>query len=204
LEQEASLTDAGIIMFDKMLGSMFRRADHEHRERMVDRAKALDAATRTLLPMAKAMLAARASGADLLVAVEGSIGWQRLETLVDEAAATLMDTREDNLSEVIGRYPTVRRIVPVLLDAFTFRSWKTADPLLVALDLLRGVLRGGRAEASRPSSNGVPQARVAQACRLRGGDRSPGLRSGRDGRAARPLARRRHLGRRQSGIPRLR
>jgi hypothetical protein len=47
--QEASLTDAGIIMFDKMLGSMFRRADHEHRERMVDRAKALDAATRTLL-----------------------------------------------------------------------------------------------------------------------------------------------------------
>ena len=38
LEQEASLTDAGIIMFDKMLGSMFRRADHAHRERMVDRA----------------------------------------------------------------------------------------------------------------------------------------------------------------------
>jgi hypothetical protein len=109
LEQEASLTDAGIIMFDKMLGNMFRRADHEHRERMVNRAKALDAATRTLLPMAKAMLAARASGADLLVAVEGSIGWQRLETLVDEAAATLMDTREDNLSEVIGRYPIVRR-----------------------------------------------------------------------------------------------
>ena len=143
LEQEASLTDAGIIMFDKMLGSMFRRADHEHRERMVDRAKALDAATRTLLPMAKAMLAARASGADLLVAVEGSIGWQRLETLVDEAAATLMDMREDNLSEVIGRYPTVRRIVPVLLDAFTFRSWKTADPLLVALDLLRGVYAAG-------------------------------------------------------------
>jgi hypothetical protein len=89
------------------------------------------------------MLAAKAAGADPLVAVNNAIGWQRLEALVGETDAMLTGTREDNLSEIIGRYPVVRRIVPVLLDAFVFRSWKTADPLLAALNLLRGVYATG-------------------------------------------------------------
>jgi TnpA family transposase len=142
-EMEAILTDAGIAMFDKMLGSMFRRADHQHRERMVERAKVLDASSRTLLGMAKAMLAAKAAGADPLAAVESAIGWQRLETLISDAETVLAGARNDNLSEVIERYPAVRRIVPVLLGAFVFHSWKTADPLLAALDLLHGVHAAG-------------------------------------------------------------
>ena len=63
-EMEATLTDAAIVMFDKMLGGVFRRADQTHKEHVVDRAKTLDASTRALLGMAKAMLAAKASGAD--------------------------------------------------------------------------------------------------------------------------------------------
>jgi hypothetical protein len=31
----------------------------------------------------------------------------------------------------------VRRIAPIMLNAFVFRSWKPGDPLLVALDVLR-------------------------------------------------------------------
>ena len=88
-EMEAILTDAGITMFDKMLGSVFRKADHEHKERMVDQATALAASTRVLLGMAKALLAAKASGTDPLAAVENEIGWQRLETLVKEVDAAV-------------------------------------------------------------------------------------------------------------------
>jgi TnpA family transposase len=142
-EMEAILTDAGIAMFDKMLGGVFRRAGHQHKERMVNRARVLDVSTRALLGMAKAMLAAKAAGADPLAAVDNAIGWQRLEALVGETEAMLAGTREDNLSEVIGRHPVIRRVVPVLLGAFAFRSWKTADPLLAALNLLRGVYAAG-------------------------------------------------------------
>jgi hypothetical protein len=138
-EMEAILTDAGITMFDKMLGSVFRRAGYQHRERTVNRAKVLNASSRALLGIAKAMLTAKAAGTDPLAAVESTIGWQRLATLVGETETMLAGTREDNLSEVIGRYPVVRRIVPVLLGAFAFRSWKAVDPLLTALDLLRAV-----------------------------------------------------------------
>ena len=143
-EMEATLTDAAIVMFDKMLGGVFRRADQTHKEHVVDRAKTLDASTRALLGMAKAMLAAKASGADQVATVERALGWERLKTLVAEADKIVAGTREDNLSEIVDRYPTVRRMVPVLLGAFVFRSWKSDDPLLAALDVLRGVHAAGQ------------------------------------------------------------
>lgn len=138
-EMEATLTDAAIVMFDKMMGGVFRRADRVHKENIVDRAKALDASTRDLIGMAKAMLAAKESGEDQVVAVERALGWDRLKALVAEASEVIASKRDDNLGEIVDRYPTVRRMVPVLLSAFVFRSWKSGDTLLVALDVLRDV-----------------------------------------------------------------
>jgi TnpA family transposase len=144
-EMEATLTDAAIVMFDKMLGSVFRRADQTHKEHIVDRAKTLDASMRVLLGMAKAMLAAKASGEDQIAAVERALGWERLNTLVAETDKAVRGVREDNLTEIVDRYPTVHRMVPVLLGAFVFRSWKFGDPLLAALDALRDLCTtGGR------------------------------------------------------------
>ncbi len=142
-EMEAVLTDAAITMFDKMLGSVFRRADNKHKENLVARAKTLDASTRALLGMAKAMLVAKDKGEDQVAAVEGALGWERLKTLVDEAEKTVATTRLDNLSEIIERHSTVRHISAVLLGAFTFRSWKSDDPLLAALDVLRHLHASG-------------------------------------------------------------
>jgi Domain of unknown function (DUF4158) len=143
-EMEAILTDAALVMFDKMLGSVFHRADRAYKENVVDRAKVLDASTRALLGMAKAMLAAKDSGEDQVAAVERALGWERLKTLVAEADKLITDTREDNLREIVDRYPTVRRMVPILLGAFTFRSWKSGDSLLAALDVLRDVYTAGQ------------------------------------------------------------
>jgi hypothetical protein len=143
-EMEAILTDAALVMFDKMLGGVYRRADRAYRENVVHRARALDASARALLHMAKAMLAAKASGEDQDAAVERSLGWERLKALVAETEIVVTNTREDNLTEIVERYPTVRRMIPVLFNAFVFRSWKPNDSLLDALDLLR------RLYATRP------------------------------------------------------
>jgi TnpA family transposase len=143
-EMEATLTDAALVMFDKMLGSVFRRADRERKENVVERAKTLDASMRVLIGMAKAMLTAKDSGADQVATVERAVGWERLKTLVTEADKVVAATRDDNLAEVVDRYPTVRRIVPVLLGAFVFRSWKSGDSLLAALDVLRDVHAKGQ------------------------------------------------------------
>jgi TnpA family transposase len=138
-EMEAVLTDAGLTMFDKMLGGVFRRADRAYKENVVDRAKTLDASTRALIGMAKAMLSAKDSGEDQIAAVERALGWERLKTMVAEAEQVVANTRGDVLGEMIDRYATVRRIAPVVLDAFTFRSWKSDDSLLAALDVVRDI-----------------------------------------------------------------
>ena len=136
-EIETSLTDAALAMFDKMLGAVFRRADRAHKDNVVDRAKTLDASARALLDMAKAMLAAKANNEDQVAAVERALGWERLKTLVAETETAVADTRPDNLGEVVERYASVRRMSPVTLGAFVFRSWKDSDPLLAALDVAR-------------------------------------------------------------------
>jgi hypothetical protein len=94
--------------------------------------------------MAKAMLAAKACGEDQIVAVERALGWERLNALVAEAEKVVMGTREDNLSEIVDRYPTVHRMVPILLGAFVFRSWQFGDSLLAALDALRDLCTTGQ------------------------------------------------------------
>src|SRR5271166_767769 len=142
-EMEAVLTDATLGMFDKMLGSIFRRADRAYKDNVVDRAKTLDASARALLGMAKSMLAAKAKNEDQVAAVERSLGWERLKTLVSEAEAVVSDTRPDNLCEVVERYASVRRMSPVILGAFSFRSWKHNDPLLAALDVVRDLHASG-------------------------------------------------------------
>jgi TnpA family transposase len=142
-EMEAVLTDAALTMFGKMLGAVFRRADRTHNENLVDRAKALDASARALLGMAKAMLAAKEKGEDQVAAVERALGWERLKTLVAKTEAAIADSRPDNLGEVVERYASVRRMSPVILGAFVFRSWKEHDPLLAALDVVRELHASG-------------------------------------------------------------
>jgi len=85
-EMEVELTDAALIMFDKMMGGVFRKADRRHKDQLVNRAKMLHSSTRVLVSMAKAMLSARANGTDPLAAIEQTIGWQRLEALVEAMA----------------------------------------------------------------------------------------------------------------------
>ena len=143
-EMEVILTDAALAMFGKMLGSVFRRAENKHKENVVARAKALEAPTRELLGMAKAMLAAKDKGEDQVAAVERALGWKRLKDLVEEAEKTVADARTDNLQEVVERHATVRHVSAVLLGAFTFRSWKSGGALLDALNVLREIHANGQ------------------------------------------------------------
>jgi TnpA family transposase len=142
-EMETILTDATLTMFDKMLGSVFRRANNTHKENLVARAKTLDASRRVLLGMARAMLAAKEHGEDQVTTVERALGWKRLKAIVDEADKTVATTRPDNLGEIVERYASVRRMTPLILGAFTFHACKESDTLLAALNTLRGLHANG-------------------------------------------------------------
>src|SRR5271165_5305975 len=162
-EVEVEVTDAALTMFDKMIGGVFRKADRRHKEQLIDRAKMLHSSTRALVGMGKAMLSARANGTDPLAAVEQTIGWQRLEALIEAMGHSLEAARADNLAEVIDSYPRVHRTATTILEAFMFRSWKSTDPLLTALDLLHQLNASEQRKLPRRGADRVSDAGVAQA-----------------------------------------
>ena len=91
---------------------------------------------------------------DELPAIERTVGWQGLEEMVEAMDQNLGGTRADSLAEVIESYARVHRTATIILGAFTFRSWKSTDPLLNALrccvsSTLPG--SGGSQQGYRPS-----------------------------------------------------
>lgn len=143
-ELEAALTDSALTVFDKLMGGVFRRAEREHQAESAQRAKTLDLPVRALLGLAKLLLAAREARDDPIATVEKVMGWDRVEQLVKDLDHTLTPERADPLRAVMDRYLTVRRLAPVVLEAFVFRSWKAGDPLLAALEVLRQAYASGR------------------------------------------------------------
>jgi len=92
---------------------------------------------------------------------------QRLEETVEAMDQNLGGTRADNLAEVIESYPRVHRTATIILGAFTFRSWKSTDSLLTALEALRQLYASGEREAPSRGTDRLSGAGVAQADRDR-------------------------------------
>jgi len=69
--------------------------------------------------------------------------------------------RNPNLAEVIDSYPRVHRTATIILGAFTFRSWKSTDPVLTALDVLHQLY----ASEQRKLPAGVPTSFLTPAWR---------------------------------------
>ncbi|PSJ20190.1 DDE transposase, partial [Halomonas sp. ND22Bw] len=86
---------------------------------------------------------ARASGRDAFRAIDAKVGWDQLERSI-RFAEDLTRSADDGLEEVVERYPAVRRFAPTFLAAFTFRTARSGDPLLGAIEVLRTMYRDGR------------------------------------------------------------
>ena len=143
VEMEVQLTDAAIIMVEKMVGAMFRRAERTRAERLAEDTGLLKEVARTHMELGRALLEARRSKGDPLKAIELGVGWPRLAQSVLEAQE-LVAGEGDGLAEVVERYPVMRRFAPAFLAAFTFRTGKANDPLLSAIEHLKRFYADGR------------------------------------------------------------
>jgi TnpA family transposase len=155
IEMEAELTDAAVEMFDRLLGSLFRKARRRRSAETLASAKALRAATRAHARSGRALIQARAAAADPYAAIDGTLGWDRFVASVEQAeAATAGDHDEEELTDAVARYRSARPFAPALFAALVFRSHRPNDQLLRAVDLLRASHGSSRRSLpSRPPSS---------------------------------------------------
>ena len=143
LEMEVILTDAAVAMVEKMVGSLFRRAERARSERLMDDAKLLKETARIHARLGRVLIDARTIGGDVLALVGEQVGWDVLEKSVC-AAQALIRVGEDGLEEVVERYAAVRRFAPAFLASFIFQAGRPNDPLLSAVEVLRRFYADGR------------------------------------------------------------
>lgn len=141
---EMDLTDVILSMFDKLIGSLARKAERRTAENTLSSVRDTQTQLRILLTACKAVIGAREVGTDPYAAVDQGVGWFRFMKCVTDSEALAKPEVADLRAEMLGRYATVRAFAPTFLDRFRFLGSPSVTPLLRALDIIRATHAAGR------------------------------------------------------------
>jgi hypothetical protein len=119
---ESAVTDATLFMFDKLLGSMSRKAERQTADKSFQTLREVQGHLRTLTAACRAMIQATESTADPVAAVEQRVGWEKFVQCVAEAESLAQPETTDIRAELITKYPTIRCFAGAFLEVFEFRG----------------------------------------------------------------------------------
>jgi Domain of unknown function (DUF4158) len=112
LDYMASLTDQAINLFDRLIGSIFRRAEGRQARAFQTDARAINEKVRLYASVGAALIAAQIKKQDAFGAITNVISWERFCKTVAEAEA-LARPEEFDAFENLGRhYSVIRRWSP--------------------------------------------------------------------------------------------
>ncbi len=190
LETIVTLTDDTVLMFDRLLGQMFRREQNSADTALKRDRRTINGKIRLLARLGDALLAARVSGGDIAAAVEAAIGWNDLGREVDEARKLIRPDAVDPVAVAATNYPILRQVGPSFIASFTFGAVPACHALARAVAIIRDLHLGGlrklpsdapvgfiRQAWRRTIGPGLPDRRIYELCvlvelrdRLRAGD----------------------------------
>ena len=150
LDLAASLTDQAINLFDRLIGTMFRKADERHARAFQADGRAINEKVRLYARVGAALIAARDNKQDPFDAITAVIPWDRFLATVAEAGALARSEEFDAYQMLSEHYAGIRRWAPAFLDAFVFQGVPAAAALMRAIDMLRDMNR--RAVPGLPKS----------------------------------------------------
>jgi TnpA family transposase len=141
---ETELTDSALLMFDKLMGGLFRKAERRTVSKTGDVLRDALGQLRLLVQASRAVIAAHEHDADPVAAVEQAVGWVPFLGAVAKAETLARPETVDLRAELVRRWPSLRPFAPALLDAFAFEGAPAAANLLKAVTLLREINHAGK------------------------------------------------------------
>ena len=151
---ESQLIDATLIMFDKLMGSLARKAERRTEEKTLRSARDMRAHLHTLAIACQAVIVARNERRDPISAIEQQIAWPRFVKCVNTAQAMTAANAVDGKAELLTKYTTLRTFAPALLESFNFQGDRSVSSLLKAVNVLREMWRSDKRSlpASAPTA----------------------------------------------------
>jgi TnpA family transposase len=162
LDMIPSLTDQAIDLFERLMGTMFRKAEGRYARAFQDDARAINEKVRLYAQIGAALIAAREAKRDAFEAIAEVIPWDRFRATVAEAEALGRPEDFDAYQVLPEHYAGLRRWAPAFLEAFAFQGVPAASPLLRALDTLRAMNKTAASRVPKSAPVGFVRERWAR------------------------------------------
>src|SRR5208337_1273408 len=143
LDLISSLTDQATDLFERLMGTMFRKAEGRYARSFQDDARAINEKVRLYAQVGAALIAAREAKRDAFAAIAEVLPWDRFRETVAEAEALARPDDFDTYQMLPEHYAGLRRWAPAFLEAFAFQGVPAPAPLLRAIDMLRSMNKTG-------------------------------------------------------------
>jgi TnpA family transposase len=162
LELGPTLTDQVIDLFERLIGTMFSKAETRHARAFQADGRAINEKVRLYGRVGTALIAARERGQDPYEAITAVIPWERFRASVAEAEALARPEDFDSYERLGEHYAAMRRWAPAFLAAFSFQGGPAAASLLRAVDTLRDMNEAASLKLPKSAPTGFVRERWAR------------------------------------------
>lgn len=142
IEMQVALTDDAVVMFERLIGQMFRRAERREEAALKRDKRTINGKIRLLARLGTAIIDARANGSDPFGAVAEIIGWDDLGSEIAEARQLVRPDPLDPVELARSNLPILRQIGPAFVASFTFGAVPACAGLARAIATMRDLGSG--------------------------------------------------------------
>ncbi|MEO7468508.1 MAG: Tn3 family transposase [Sphingobium limneticum] len=141
-EMQIALTDDAVMMFERLIGQMFRRAERREEAALKRDKRTINGKIRLLARLGTAIIDARDCGTDPLSAIEEVIGWDDLGSEIEEARQLVRPDPLDPVELARSNLPILQQIGPAFVATFTFGAVPACVGLARAIATMRDLGSG--------------------------------------------------------------
>lgn len=137
LDLSQDLVDRAFEIHDKQILTLQSKGRKQQEELQKQNGKAVNEKVVHYADLGDVLIKARDEGIDPFVMLETVMPWEKFVESVEEAKKLSRPLNYDYLDLLESRFNYLRKYTPTLLKVFEFRSTKSAEPLIKALDTIK-------------------------------------------------------------------
>lgn len=144
LQLTEELTDKAFEIHDRQILSLLSKGRKVQEEIQKRNGKKVNEKVIHFSSIGQALIKAKTEGLDVFEVLESVIEWNSFVTSVEEAQELARPVDYDYLDLLQKRFYSLRKYTPTLLKVLDFHSTKSNEPLLQAVEIIRGMNDSGK------------------------------------------------------------
>lgn len=144
MELSQDLIDQAIEIHDRHINSIMSKGRKQQEEIQKKNGKSLNEKLIHYASLGAALIKARNEGLDPFSTIENVMPWNKVVESVEEAKSLARPVDYDYLDLIDSRYNNLRKYSPTLIKSMDFRSTKSSDSVIKALQIINNINETGK------------------------------------------------------------